>query len=69
MTLFCLLDIIDYLDGLEEIGNTEKVKLYKAYNPTTKPRAKYWDTKKELFVCQTGTKQNLNPLVTQVSSM
>ena len=52
--------------GLEFKGNNEKVNIFKAYNPLNKPRAKYWDNKKEFFVCQTGTKQNHNPNVTQV---
>lgn len=45
----------------------EKVKLYKTYNPLNKPSAKYWDNKKDFFVCQTGTKQNFNPNITDVS--
>jgi hypothetical protein len=42
-------------------------KNFRVYNPMNKSRAKYWDSKKETFVCQTGAKVNHNPHITDVT--
>jgi len=55
-----------FLEGLEMKDEKEKVKMYKTYNPLNKPSAKYWENKKDFFVCQTGTKQNFNQNITDV---
>lgn len=39
------------LDGVEGVDATKDFKLFKAYNPTIKGKAKFWDTKKDTFVC------------------
>jgi DNA polymerase lambda len=52
------------LDGIEGFDTSSDFKQFKVYDPTTKPRAKYWQSKKETFVCQTGAKHNFNAHIT-----
>lgn len=54
------------LQGLEVQDEKERVKLFKVYNPLLKPKAKYWDKKKDNFVCSSGSKKNFNSHITDV---
>lgn len=54
------------LEGVEGIDETDRFKNFKLYNPANKAKAKFWDNKKETFVCQVGAKQNYNQVITDV---